>query len=68
MVSQRKGVLAIRNEHGVLADVAQCVGCHHPENQKVASLIPSQGTCLGFKPGPQMRVSKRQPVVVCLAH
>ena len=35
-----------------LAGVAQWTECR-PANQRVAGLIPSQGTCLGFKPGPQ---------------
>ena len=26
---------------------------HWPENSKVAGSIPSQGTCLGCRPGPQ---------------
>ena len=32
-----------------------------PENQRVAGLIPSQGTCLGCGPGPQQGACKRQP-------
>ena len=32
--------------------MAQLVGCH-PANQKVTSSIPSQGTCLGCRFGPQ---------------
>ena len=35
-----------------LADVAQWIE-HQPANQRVASSIPSQGTCLGYRPGPQ---------------
>ena len=35
-----------------LADVAQWIE-HRPLNQRVASSIPSQGTCLGCMPGPQ---------------
>ena len=35
-----------------LAGVAQWIECW-PVNQRVASLIPSQGTCLGCGPGPQ---------------
>ena len=31
------------------------------ENQRVASLIPSQGTCLGCGPGPQQGAHERQP-------
>ena len=32
-----------------------------PVNQRVAGLIPSQGTCLGLEPGPQWGMLKRQP-------
>ena len=34
------------------AGVAQWIGCS-PVNQRVAGLIPSQGTSLGCRPGPQ---------------
>ena len=34
------------------AGVAQWIECR-PVNQRVAGSIPSQGTCLGFRPGPQ---------------
>ena len=34
---------------------------YRPVNQRVAGLIPSQGTCLGCRPGPQYGVSERQP-------
>ena len=43
-----------------LAGVAQCVE-HRPVNQRVAGLIPSQGTCLGCGPGSQLREWERQP-------
>ena len=43
-----------------LAGVAQWIDCWHA-NQRVAGLIPSQGTCLGFRLGPQLGVHKRQP-------
>ena len=33
-----------------------------PANQRVASSIPSQGTCLGYGPGPQWGAHKRQPM------
>ena len=33
-----------------LAGVAQWIECW-PVNQRVAGLIPSQGTCLGCRPG-----------------
>ena len=32
-----------------------------PTNQRVTGLIPSQGTCLGCRPGPQCGARKRQP-------
>ena len=35
-----------------LAGVAHWIACR-PANQGVTSLIPSQGTCLGCRPGPQ---------------
>ena len=35
-----------------LAAVAQWIECR-PTNQRVTSLIPTQGTCLGCGPGPQ---------------
>ena len=34
----------------------------HPAGQKVASLIPGQGTCLGCGPRPQLGVYERQPI------
>ena len=33
---------------------------HWPENQWVASSIPSQSTCLGCRPGPQQGAHERQ--------
>ena len=33
---------------------------HGPVNQRVASSIPSQGTCLGCGPGPQQGALERQ--------
>ena len=42
-----------------LAGVAQWIE-HWPANQKVASSIPSQGTCLRSGPGAQLRVCVRQ--------
>ena len=50
---------SFKNE-GALTSVAQLVG-HHPEKQGVMGLIPSQGTCLGCGPGPQLGVYERQP-------
>ena len=37
---------------GALAGVAQWIKCR-PVNHRVAGLIPSQGTCLDCRPGPQ---------------
>ena len=50
----------IKNVKGVLAGVAQCIESQ-PVNQGVAGLIPSHGTRLGCRPGPQCVVHKRQP-------
>ena len=36
-----------------LAGVVQWIE-HRPSNQRVVSSIPSQGTCLGCGPGPQL--------------
>ena len=48
------------NSYVALAGVAQLVG-HHPTDPKVMGSIPSQGTCLGCRFGPQLRVCpKRQ--------
>ena len=39
------------NQKNSLAGVAQWIE-HQPVNQRVAGWIPSQGTCLGCRPGP----------------
>ena len=41
---------------------------HQPANQSVASLIPSQGTCLGCGSGAQQGVCERQLIDVSIAH
>ena len=41
-----------KSAHPALADVAQWTECWCA-NQMVAGSIPSQGTCLGFRPGSQ---------------
>ena len=43
-----------------LVGIAQWIECG-PVNQRVTSLIPSEGTCLGCGPGPQKGACKRQP-------
>ena len=48
-----------------LTGVAQWVG-HHPTNQKVTSLIPTEDTCLGCGPGPQLGACERQLIDVSL--
>ena len=45
-------VIIKKKKNLVLAGVAQWTE-HWPVNQRVAGLIPSQGTCLGCGPGPQ---------------
>ena len=50
-----------------LAGMARWIECR-PAHQKVTSLIPSQGTRLGYGPGPQMAVRARQHIDVSLAH
>ena len=42
----------LRDQKTALARVVQWIE-HRPANQGVASLILSQGTCLGCGPGPQ---------------
>ena len=55
----RGGVL--RNTSRAMAGVAQWIE-FQPVNQRVADLIPSQGTCLGCKPSPRWgEVCERQP-------
>ena len=39
-----------------------------PVNPRVVSLIPCQGTCLGFWPGPQLGARKREPMDASLTH
>ena len=43
-----------------LAGVAQWIE-YWPVNQRVTGLIPSKGTCLGCRTGPQWGVHERQP-------
>ena len=53
--------------HPALTDVAQCIECR-PANRKVTGSIPSEGTCLGYRPGPQLGPCERKPIEVSLAH
>ena len=46
--------------------MAQWVG-HHPTKRKVAGSIPSEGTCLGCRPGPHLGACERRLVDVALA-
>ena len=50
-----------------LAGVTQWIECQ-PANRKVTGSIPSQGTCLGCRPGPQLGACERQPTDVSLTH
>ena len=56
----------LKNEKIALAGVAQWTECWSA-NQRVASSIPSQGTCLGGRPGAQLGVCERQPTDVSLS-
>ena len=53
-VSEVLDIVGVSAERNVLtlAGVAQWTD-HRPVNQRVASLIPGEGTCLGCRPGPQ---------------
>ena len=50
-----------------MADVAWWIELR-PANQRVASSIPGQGTCLVCGQGPQLGVCERQPVDVSLTY
>ena len=52
--------MKFRNTTTVLAGLAQWIE-HQPVNQRVTGLIPSQGTCLGCKPGPHWGACEKQP-------
>ena len=41
-----------KRKEAALAGAAQWIECQ-PANQRVLGLIPSQGTCLGCRPGPR---------------
>ena len=50
---------SFKNSEMALAGVAQWIECQ-PVNQRVAGSIPTQGTCLGCRPGLQYGVHERQ--------
>ena len=50
-----------------LAGVGQWIECQ-PENRMFTSLIPSQGTCLGCGPGPQLGACEKQPTDISFIH
>ena len=43
-----------------MAGMVQWIECR-PTDQRVAGLIPSLGTCLGYRPTPPLGVFERQP-------
>ena len=51
---------AIKRPYLALDGVVQWIE-YQPANQSVAVWIPSQGTCLGCRLGPQLGVCERQP-------
>ena len=58
---EKKGKgISSKEPDSALAGVAQWIELQ-TANQRVAGLIPSQGTCLGCGPGPQEGAPKRQP-------
>ena len=66
--SQIESSYTFKAQHGsiglqALAGMVQCSECQ-PANQKVAGSILSQGTCLGFGPGPQLGGCEKQPIDV----
>ena len=59
-VTDLKASKCQNNNYAALAGVAQWIE-RQPVYQRVTSLIPSQGTCLGCEPGPQQGAYERQP-------
>ena len=55
-----EGSSELVKENAALAGVAQWIECQ-PANQRVDGCIPSQGSRLGGRPGPQLGARKRQP-------
>ena len=57
---QSMNAYELKNLGLALAGVAQWIE-RQPVNQRVTGSIPSQGTCLGCRPGPQWGARERQP-------
>ena len=56
----KKGYKLVKASTIALAGVALWIECQ-PANQMITGSIPSQGTCLGCRPGPQWGLRDRQP-------
>ena len=57
---QEEWYLRSKNAVEALAGVTQWIECR-TANQRVTSSIPSPGTCLGCRPGPQWGTCEKQP-------
>ena len=55
-------ILPFKENYSTQAELAQRIK-HQPANQRVTGLIPSQDTCLGCRPGPQLGAPVRQPCI-----
>ena len=66
MLSHIGHMVRIKTFQKYLSGVAQWTE-HQPANQRVAGLIPSQGTCLGCGPGHQLGDCERQPHLMSLS-
>ena len=53
-------------QYSALAGVAQWIE-HQPANQSVTGLIPSQGTCLGCRPGPSWGCTRGKHTLMFLS-
>ena len=58
--AQHQKQFNLKNDSLALAGVAQWVECQLL-NQRVTGSIPSQGTCLGFRPDTQLGACEKQP-------
>ena len=64
--SKYTSVFKIYKENA-LAGMAQWIE-HWPANQRVTHLVPSQGTHLGYRTGPQWKARERQPHIDVSLH